>query len=77
MKIAIIGDENKHGGGSYHQSLKTYKILFISLPFENAKPTGWALSLVNLSDWYRVIRTNSDAQEVGLITYQRTYQRNH
>jgi len=44
MKIAIIGDENKHGGGSYHQSLKTYKILFISLPFENAKPTKFYLS---------------------------------
>ena len=27
MKIAIIGEQNTKGGGSYHQSLKTYKLL--------------------------------------------------
>ena len=27
MKIAIVGEHNRKGGGSYHQSLKTYEIL--------------------------------------------------
>lgn len=27
MKIAIVGEQNRKGGGSYHQSFKTYKIL--------------------------------------------------
>jgi len=27
MKIAIVGEHNRKGGGSYHQLFKTYQIL--------------------------------------------------
>ncbi len=27
MRIVIVGEQNREGGGSYHQSLKTYKTL--------------------------------------------------
>ena len=27
MKIAIVGEHSRKGGGSYHQSLKTFEIL--------------------------------------------------
>ena len=27
MKIVIVGEQNREGGGSYHHSLKTYKTL--------------------------------------------------
>jgi hypothetical protein len=34
MKIAVIGIDEKKSGGSYHQSLKTYKILSHIKEFE-------------------------------------------
>ena len=34
MKIAIIGEQSKKGGGSYHQSLKSYKLLSEIKEFE-------------------------------------------
>ena len=34
MKIAIVGEQNNKGGGSYHQSLKSYKLLSDIKEFE-------------------------------------------